>query len=163
MRDTSLRPGTGRADNAGVVVRPPLLYLAAIAAGLVAHRIWPVHIVPPALGVPAGLALSLAALLLFVLSIREFRTARTSVKTYEPTSAIITTGPYRFSRNPIYLSFTVLQLGVALSTNSLWVVATLVPTLLVMSHGVIDREERYLAGKFGEPYLRYRATVRRWL
>ena len=66
------------------------------------------------------------------------------------TTAIVTTGPYHFSRNPIYLAFTLLQLGIGFWVNSAWVVGMLVPTLLVMSYGVIAREERYPERKFGE-------------
>ena len=77
--------------------------------------------------------------------------------------AVIATGPYRFSRNPIYLSFTLLQLGLGMWANSAWVVGMLIPTLVLMSYGVIAREEQYMAEKFGEEYLRYTAAVRRWM
>ena len=76
---------------------------------------------------------------------------------------MITIGPYRFSRNPIYLSFTLLQLGLGLWANSAWLVGALIPTLVLMSYGVIAREERYMAQKFGGEYLRFTAAVRRWI
>ena len=100
---------------------------------------------------------------LFVLSVREFRKARTPIRTRKPVTVVITTGPYRFSRNPIYLSFTLLQFGLGMWANSAWVVGMLIPTLVLMSYGVIAREERYMARKFGDEYLQYRAAVRRWL
>ena len=103
----------------------------------------------------------LLAVALFVLSVREFRRAQTPIRTRKPVTKVITTGPYRFTRNPIYLSFTLLQLGLGLWANSAWVVGLLIPTLALMS-GVIAREERYMAQKFGDEYLQYRATVRRW-
>ncbi len=76
--------------------------------------------------------------------------------------SIITNGPYRFSRNPIYLSFTLLQLGLGMWANSAWLVGMLIPTLVLMSYGVIAREERYMARKFRDEYLQYKRAVRRW-
>ena len=98
-----------------------------------------------------------------MLSVREFRKARTPIRTRKPVTVVITTGPYRFSRNPIYLSFTLLQFGLGMWANSTWLVGMLIPALLLMSYGVIAREERYMARKFGDEYLRYRASVRRWI
>ena len=72
------------------------------------------------------------------------------------------TGPYRFSRNPIYLAFSLLQLGIALWVNSLWLAVTLLGAVAVMSFVVIPREERYLEARFPAEYSSYRATVRRW-
>ncbi len=76
---------------------------------------------------------------------------------------IITTGPYRFSRNPSYVSLTMLYLGIAIAADSVWVLAGLIPTLVVMHYGVILREEEYLEAKFGQEYLRYKRSVPRWL
>ena len=104
-----------------------------------------------------------ASAVLFVLSLREFRAADTPVPTREPTRAVISKGPYRFSRNPIYLSFAILQLGIAVWTGSAWFLVVLVLTMLVITTGVIVREERYLERKFGETYLAYKRKVRRWL
>ena len=89
--------------------------------------------------------------------------AGTSLRTSDPTTAIVVQGPFRFSRNPIYLAATVLYLGVAAAVNALWAIVLLPVVLAVISLGVIDREERYLERKFGEEYLRYKASVRRWL
>ena len=78
------------------------------------------------------------------------------------TTTIVSTGPYRFSRNPIYLAFSLLQLAIAVWLNSLWLVVTLVAAVAVMSLVVIPREERYLEARFPE-YSPYKASVRRWL
>ncbi len=72
-------------------------------------------------------------------------------------------GPYRFTRNPIYLGMTIIFTGIAIAADSIWVLALLVPVLVIMNIGVIMREERYLEGKFGEDYRQYKASVRRWL
>ncbi|MGF6541646.1 protein-S-isoprenylcysteine O-methyltransferase Ste14 [Paraburkholderia youngii] len=80
-----------------------------------------------------------------------------------PTTAIVSKGPFRYSRNPIYLAFSLLQLGMAFSINSLWLLVTLVPAVALMSLVVIPREERYLERRFPSEYLAYKASVRRWL
>jgi protein-S-isoprenylcysteine O-methyltransferase Ste14 len=97
--------------------------------------------------------------------VRTFRTAGTPVPGNRPTATIVRTGPYRWSRNPIYLSFSLLQLGVAFWVNSLWLLVTLIPAVALMSFVVIprEREEQYLETRFGSDYLSYKASVRRWL
>ena len=152
------------AHDGGVVVvaRPPIVYLVSILVGVGINLVWPVQLFPYAVE-PLGPSLTLLAVVLFVLSVREFRKARTPIRTRKPVTAVIATGPYRFSRNPIYLSFTLLQLGIGMWANSAWVVGMLIPTLVLMSYGVIAREERYMEQKFGDEYLRYRAAVRRWV
>lgn len=103
------------------------------------------------------------AITLFIWSIRTFHSAHTPVPGNQPTTAIVTVGPYRFSRNPIYVAFSVFQLGIAVGINSAWLLVTLLPAIALMSFVVIPREERYLNARFGEEYSRYRASVRRWL
>ena len=93
----------------------------------------------------------------------RFKEAKTNFDLRKPTTRIITTGPYRFSRNPSYVSLTMLYLGIAIAADSVWVLAGLIPTLVVMHYGVILREEEYLEAKFGEEYLRYKRSVPRWL
>jgi protein-S-isoprenylcysteine O-methyltransferase Ste14 len=144
------------------VVRPPIVYVVAIVAGLALEASWPTRPLPRVL-VPLGVVLVLVAVTLFSLSIRELRAARTTFRTQQPTTTIVMTGPYRLSRNPIYLAFTLLQLGIGLWRNSAWVLGLLVPALILVSSGTIAREERYLEKKFGDAYLRYKADVRRWL
>ncbi|MGH8488876.1 MAG: methyltransferase family protein [Gammaproteobacteria bacterium] len=89
--------------------------------------------------------------------------ARTPVNPYAPTTALVTGGPFRFSRNPLYLALTVIYLGAAGLLNSLWPVLLLPGLLWFMHWGVIIREERYLERKFGPAYQEYKARVRRWL
>jgi len=80
-----------------------------------------------------------------------------------PTTAIVTSGPFRFSRNPLYLALTLLYFGLSVAVNSWWGIVVLVPLLIIMHRGVVLREERYLERKFGETYRRYRSKVRRYL
>jgi protein-S-isoprenylcysteine O-methyltransferase Ste14 len=91
------------------------------------------------------------------------RKAQTHINPREPTTAIVTTGPYQFTRNPIYVSLTLLYAGIALLANAIWALALLPAILYVMNRGVIEREERYLERKFGSLYLNYKALTRRWL
>jgi protein-S-isoprenylcysteine O-methyltransferase Ste14 len=155
------RPVPGAA-NLGVA-RPPLVYLGSIAVGVILHFAWPVSLLPRGMSPLFGAALVLSAIGLFLLAVRTFRAAGTPVPGNQPTTTIVRTGPYRFSRNPIYLAFSLLQLGIALWLNSLWLALTLLAAVAVMSFVVIPREERYLEARFPSEYLPYKASVRRWL
>lgn len=150
------------AANRGIV-RPPWVYLAAIALGLALQGAWPVGLLPRAVSASLGTVAVLAALALFFAAVRAMRAAGTPVPGDRPTTAIVRSGPYRFSRNPIYLSFSLLQLGVAFWFNSLWLLLTLAPAVALMSLVVIPREERYLETRFPSEYLPYKTAVRRWL
>lgn len=167
MSDESLRidrSGSPLAEVANLgLVRPPVVYLGAIVLGLIIHALWPRRIVPHSLGAPVGALLTLAAVILFIYAVRTFRAAGTPVPGNRPTITIVLAGPYRFSRNPIYLAFSVFQLGLALWVNSLSLLLTLIPAITLMSSVVIPREERYLEARFPSEYVSYKASVRRWL
>jgi protein-S-isoprenylcysteine O-methyltransferase Ste14 len=145
------------------VVRPPLVYLASIAFGSVLEFAWQLPFLPHMLAAPLGTFLVLAAVALFSISVKKFRAAGTPVPGNKPTTVIVRVGPYRFSRNPIYLAFSLLHLGIAIWANSLWLVATLITALAVMAYVVIPREEQYLERRFGAEYLDYKNSVRRWV
>jgi protein-S-isoprenylcysteine O-methyltransferase Ste14 len=119
--------------------------------------------VSPRLGIPAGALLVVAAIGLFVGAVRAFKAAGTPVPGNQPTSAIVRAGPYRFSRNPIYLAFVAFQLGLALLVNSLSLVITLLPAFGLVAFVVIPREERYLMQQFPVDYAAYSSSTRRWL
>ena len=85
-----------------------------------------------------------------------------SIPTNEPTDALVVKGPYRFSRNPIYLSMVSLLIGVGIWANSLWFIGLAVLAVVLLNWGVISQEERYLGRKFGSEYLNYKKRVRRW-
>ena len=144
-------------------IRPPLVYLGAIALGLVIHFLWPARLIPPSVSTPIGAIFMLVAVALFVSAVRTFRAAGTPTPGTRPTTTIVGTGPYRFSRNPIYLAFSLLQLGLAFWVNSVGVLITLIPAVALMSLVIIPREERYLEARFPSEYLAYKASVRRWL
>jgi len=144
------------------VFRPPLIYLASIATGLAFQWMWPRPVRVGGLG-SLGAALVVASLLLFGASVQRFRAAGTPVPARKPTTAIVRTGPYRFSRNPIYLAFSLLQLGIAVWVNSWWLVATLAAAIAIVHYVVIAREEQYLEVRFGAEYRDYKTSVRRWV
>lgn len=147
--------------NAGWL-RPPFVFLLAILAGVVLDRGWPISLPATPGRLVVGAACMVAAALLFTLTRRAMAKAGTPVPGNKPTVAIVHSGPFRYSRNPIYLAFVLLHLGFALAYNSAWLLVTLVPAVLVI-RVVIRREERYLEERFGDAYLAYKATVRRWI
>jgi protein-S-isoprenylcysteine O-methyltransferase Ste14 len=107
--------------------------------------------------------ITLVAVALFVSAARTFRAAGTPLPGNRPTTTIVRTGPYRFSRNPVYLAFSLLQLGLVFWINSLGLLIMLIPAVALMSVVVIPREERYLEARFPSEYSSYKASVRRWL
>src|SRR5215218_5224205 len=144
-------------------VRPPLVYLGSILLGLLLHFAWPLPLVRQPVGTLIGAGVVLFAVGLFISAVRTFRAAATPVPGNRTATTIVRTGPYRFSRNPIYLAFSLLQLGLALWVNSLGLLITLVAAIALMSFVVIPREERYLEARFPAEYVLYKASVRRWL
>ncbi len=161
--DDDVHPGP-RPEVANLgLLRPPLIYLGSIALGVLIHLAYPVGLAPGSLSRFIGMAVVAAAVALFVVSVRTFHAAGTPVPGNRPTSTIVSTGPFGFSRNPIYLAFSLLQAGIALWVNSVWVVATLAVAVALMSLVVIPREERYLEARFPAEYPSYRASVRRWI
>jgi protein-S-isoprenylcysteine O-methyltransferase Ste14 len=145
------------------LVRPPLVYLVSLLAGWLLELGLPFPILPAAFAAPLGAPLVALAAALFAGSVAKLRAAGTPVPGSRPTTAVVRSGPYRFSRNPIYLAFSLLQLGIAIWANSLWLLATLAGAVLLVDRVVIRREERYLERKFGAGYLEYKARVRRWV
>ena len=154
------------ADHAEVAVKPPLLFLGALALGALLSLIIPLG---PRLASPNGLALTVGltfvaiGFALAALSVRNFRLAGTSVVPGEPSTALVETGPYRFTRNPIYIGFVLAYFGLSIMLTSLWVLLLLIPVLMVLQRGVVEREEDYLERQFGDAYRKYKARVPRWL
>jgi protein-S-isoprenylcysteine O-methyltransferase Ste14 len=155
---------TDTADTANVIVRPPIAWALAALAGLVLNWLIPLPFLPAAL--PAGwlgAMVFVLALALVAWAITTMTRAGSNVPTNLPSTTIVDTGPYRFTRNPIYLGMVLGLIGLAIAFNSLWLLMMLVPFALVIRYGVVAREEAYLERKFGDVYRRYCARVRRWL
>ncbi|MDP6706281.1 MAG: isoprenylcysteine carboxylmethyltransferase family protein [Alphaproteobacteria bacterium] len=149
-------------DTAGVIAPPPLIYLAFILAGIGLDWLWPAPLVPGWLRWPLGGVLIGLGLAIAVAAMLRFRSAGTDVRPHKPSTAVVTDGLYRFTRNPMYVALAIGQAAIAVAADSLWVLAGLAPALAVVRYGVIAREERYLEAKFGREYLDYKARVRRW-
>ena len=149
-------------NSANVIVFPPLLYGATLVAGLLLQLLWPLPLFhwPPSRWI--GGALAAASAILAKWGENAMRRAGTNVKPSEPTLAIVQDGPFRFSRNPLYLSLTMLYIGASLIFNALIPIVLLPFLLAVVQLGIIHREERYLEATFGDEYRNYRARVRRW-
>jgi protein-S-isoprenylcysteine O-methyltransferase Ste14 len=145
------------------LIRPPLVYLMSLIVGGLLQLAAPLPFLPRSLAAPLGVPLVVVAIALFWSSVAKFRAAGTPVPGHKPSTAIVRTGPYRFSRNPIYLAFSVFQLGIAVWANSVWLLATLGAAVVLIHYVVIPKEEQYLERKFGAQYLDYKASVRRWL
>lgn len=150
-------------DRAGVVAPPPVIFLLTLVVGYVAHRLWPVALLSGPSRRWVAMGLVAFAIGTTALAIREFRRANTSVRPDRATSAIVRTGPFARSRNPLYVSALTLLFGVALWVNSVTMALALIPAFVVLRSGVVLREERYLERKFGDEYLEYKQRVRRWL
>lgn len=155
-----------KTDAADVAIKPPFLFLGALVLGCLLSLVIPLG---PGLGRPntlalmAGFGFVLAGLGLAVASVRSFRAAGTSVVPGEPSTALVVTGPYAVTRNPIYVGFVLAYFGLAILLTSVWVLLLLIPVLIVLQRGVVEREEAYLERKFGDAYRRYQARVPRWL
>jgi protein-S-isoprenylcysteine O-methyltransferase Ste14 len=157
------------AGSAGVVARPILLFPAALVLGFVLDHL--LHLPSPIprtstlhwiSAVVAGL-LMLIGITVFAAGVRSFRRAATPLPTNKPTTALVTTGIYRWTRNPIYLAFFLAYAGIGLVVRSPWILILSVPLAVIICYGVVAREEAYLDRRFGDTYRDYKIFVRRWL
>ena len=116
-----------------------------------------------------GVSLSLGIILILVApslalwALRVMKQAGTNVDPSQPALTIVRTGPYRFTRNPMYLALCLLQLALGFFLNDWGTLLFVFPLALVLHFGVVLREEKYLAAKFGQPYLQLKREVRRWI
>jgi protein-S-isoprenylcysteine O-methyltransferase Ste14 len=160
---TDSRSSNASSDVPNVLVLPPLLYGVALAIGFLVQWIAPRQIVPSNARYWLGGVLLAAGVFLALWGRRVMERAGTNVNPTLPSTALVATGPFRFSRNPLYVALTLMYVGLALLANALWVLLLIVPVLVLMHYGVVRREERYLEAKFGDRYREYRSRVRRYL
>jgi protein-S-isoprenylcysteine O-methyltransferase Ste14 len=154
--------------TAGVIARPPFLFLGALLVGLASDRLLPLpfpfpfpridllHWIIAGSLIVIGLALAAAG-------IRDFSRAGTPVPTNEPTRALVTTGIHGGTRNPIYLGMFLVYGGIGVAAQSPWTLILMLPLAITIRYGVVAREEAYLDRRFGDAYRAYKTRVRRWL
>lgn len=146
-------------DNPRIFVPPPLIFAGLLAIGLFIDR------EPVAIGrvQVIAVAVGLAGLVLIAMALVMFRTNQTRPEPWQPASALVAAGIYRFTRNPMYLGMAMLSLATALFFASISAGLLTILAMIIVDRLVIAREEAYLARRFGEDYLAYRRAVRRWL
>jgi protein-S-isoprenylcysteine O-methyltransferase Ste14 len=151
--------------NAGVHYPPPLLYVAGIVAGWLAQRAHPLTITgnPSLVRTSLAIAFGLGWLAVFAAASGAFVRHRTTLIPNRPAAALVTSGIYRYTRNPMYVSLVLLYLAVTLVLDSWWPVVFLPLVVIAVDRLVIFREERYLAHAFPGEYAEYRERVRRWV
>ncbi len=150
-------------DTAGALVPPPLTFFGGLILGLLIGYVFPVSFVPGFVGLLVSVPLIALGILVAGSALRRLSRSGTSPDPSEPTTRLVREGVYRLTRNPVYLAFALIYLGLALAFSSVWALAVLVPVLLVIDRNQIAREEKYLERRFGEEYSRYKAEVRRWI
>jgi protein-S-isoprenylcysteine O-methyltransferase Ste14 len=151
-------------ETAQVLIRPPLAWALAVLAGLVLDWLAPLPFLPE--DWPAGLlgaVVFVLALAVAIWAIDTMTRAGTNVPTNRPTTAIVESGPYRFTRNPIYLGMFGGLIGLGIAFDNPWLLLLMALFALVIRYGVVAREEVYLERMFGDAYRGYRRRVRRWL
>jgi protein-S-isoprenylcysteine O-methyltransferase Ste14 len=150
-------------ESAGVLAPAPVFFLIAIVIGTGIEWLHPTALLAQPYGLIVGASLIVVSIALVATVLAQMVHARTSFDARKPTSVLLTSGAFRLSRNPTYLSLAMLQAGLAFAFESLWLLLLALPAVAATHWGVILREERYLQQKFGVRYSQYSSTVRRWL
>lgn len=151
-----------RPDNPGVRVPPPAFYALAVLAGYLLNRRWPLSVNGGVGTIALAWGLVIASGALMASGIGTFRW-RTSIVPIRPATTLVIAGPYRFTRNPMYVGLAALTVALGLVIDSWWSIVLLVPVLFAVRTFVIAPEERYLERRFGADYVRYTQRVRRWM
>jgi protein-S-isoprenylcysteine O-methyltransferase Ste14 len=160
---TEPRSTHSSSDVPNVLILPPLLYSLALAVGFLVQWLAPRPIVSSNARYWIGGVLLASGVFLAIWGSRVMERAGTNVNPTLPSTALVATGPFLFSRNPLYVALTLIYVGLALLANALWVLVLIVPVLLIMHYGVVRREERYLEATFADSYREYRSRVRRYV
>jgi protein-S-isoprenylcysteine O-methyltransferase Ste14 len=150
-------------DNPGVIAFPPLIWLVNAAISILVHLLFQLPITRYRICLVCGIVFIILAPALALSALRTMKAAGTNVHPSEPALTIVRDGPFRFTRNPMYLALCLLQVALGFFLNDWTTLLFVVPLPLIFHYGVVLREERYLKAKFGEPYLQYKREVRRWI
>ncbi len=152
-------------DEKGAAVRfpPPAIFVLLIFVGAGLNYFVPLPMGVPESFQPIGIAITVFGVAVAILVNGTFKHHSTAIEPWKPTTKLITSGFYRFSRNPIYVGFCLFNIGIGIATNSLWIVLSAIPGAILVYYIAIAKEEKYLEQKFGQEYLDYKARVRRWV
>jgi protein-S-isoprenylcysteine O-methyltransferase Ste14 len=150
-------------DRANVKILPPIVVGAALALGMAIAGLFPTPLLPSNVAIAVGTGFIVLSLPLVLLAARQLNRASTAFDVRKPTTTVVTTGIFRVSRNPVYLSMMLLYVGIAFLMNSPWMLLVAYPTGSALCLLAIRPEERYLATKFGDAYQNYTASVPRWI
>jgi protein-S-isoprenylcysteine O-methyltransferase Ste14 len=152
-----------RPDNPGVIAFPPLIWLVNAVISVLVHLFVQIPIMRYSICLVCGTVFIILAPTLALSAFRTMKSAGTNVHPSEPALTIVRGGPFRFTRNPLYLALCLLQVALGFFLNDWITLLFVVPLTVIFHYGVVLREERYLTAKFGEPYLQYKREVRRWI
>ena len=150
-------------DNPGVIAFPPLIWLVNVVISVLVHLFVRLPIMRYSVCLVCGSVLIILAPTLALWALRTMKAAGTNVDPAKPALTIVRDGPFRFTRNPMYLALCMLQVALGFFLNDWITLFFAVPVALILHYGVILREEKYLTAKFGEPYLQLKREVRRWI
>jgi len=152
-----------RPDNPEVIAFPPLIWLVNAVISVLVHLFVQIPIMRYGICLVCGIVFIILAPTLAASAFRTMKSAGTNVHPSEPALTIVRGGPFRFTRNPLYLALCLLQIALGFFLNDWITLLFVVPLTVIFHYGVVLREERYLTAKFGESYLQYKREVRRWI
>ena len=149
-------------DSAHILAPPPIFFIAGMLIGGAIHFFYPVHLLLSPYSIILAFLFLWASIPLIIFSLKAFFKVKTAFDARKTKTILVTTGIYKISRNPAYLSLVFFHMGISLLVNSLWILIMLAPIIFILQKYVIEREEKYLSEKFGSRYLAYKDQVRRW-
>lgn len=153
-----------REDHAQVFIQAEFVLLISILMGFLLNFFLTIQIpFPKIIRIPLGIVIILTGVIILLLSMERFRKAHTYSSPYKPVKSLITKGPYKRSRHPMYLGRLLQQIGIGVAFGNVWILLMLVPAFIVVWYGVIVPEEQYLERRFGQKYLQYKCSTRCWI
>lgn len=150
-------------NGAAVKFPPPLVFLTLMLTAYGTHQYWPMHLGSFSGFKYIGGAIIFLGFCIAIFAFQSFKHAETNIEPWKPTSKIVSTGLFAYSRNPIYGALCLISIGTGVFLNSIWVILSFIPSAVIIYYIAIKKEEAYLEEKFGEEYLHYKNKVRRWL
>jgi len=148
--------------GAGVKIPPPVIFILFMLLAHANELLFPIGITFAPVITYIGLGLVMCGLILLFSLLLQFKRVKTSIEPWQPTSSIIKTGLYKYSRNPIYLALCTIPIGLGLYFSHVWLITSVIPSCIGVYYVAIRPEEAYLTRKFGDEYIRYQQQVRRW-